>query len=217
MGDDEEVARRIKGGADVNQQWFSTDQSPTITWPLTIAVQKKDYDNIERLLAADANQNPEASTSKAQYPMNAAVFADDPQVLSMLIAHGGNVDREPRHPVDSLLMYATFHDKVNSTAALIKGTALHIAASRGNKNIVHLLLAAGADTAIRDKDGNTAADLAENFSSPARPPVKKAAKPKKKKGPKRPAPPVWRRALWRPARLLRLGGRRAPPHLQKKK
>lgn len=49
-------------------------------------------------------------------------------------------------------------------------TALHEAAARGHREIMGLLVDAGADVAIRDREGKTAADLLETWARrPGRP------------------------------------------------
>jgi hypothetical protein len=43
------------------------------------------------------------------------------------------------------------------------GTPLHHAASWGRREVIDLLLARGADHAIRNRDGKTAAELSEGI------------------------------------------------------
>jgi cytohesin len=100
--------------------------------------------------------------------LHEAAKGGDPELIRRLVARGLDVDahdEDGRTPLQDAVAYG----KVEAVAALIeagadvnagKGSALRTAAQRQNIPIVQLLLAAGADPSLKDREGRTAASLA---------------------------------------------------------
>jgi ankyrin repeat protein len=95
------------------------------------------------LVEAGADVNRPSRNSIRVSPLHSAVASarDSVQLVDLLLSHGATPD-----PVEFL-----------------EATPLHSAAASGSREIVEKLLAAGADSKRKTKDGKTAADLARQY------------------------------------------------------
>ena len=169
-GDNTAVAQRlIERGANVNLAGRGG------VTPLAVAAYRGNDVIAESLLARGADDSATDETGKS--PIIYAAAAGWADVVSRLLAR--NVDINARYANDlTLLMWACGPDDSALESQAIKvvqqlldagahvddrdargRTALMIAAEGGHANIANLLLAHGADPALRDKDGKRAADL----------------------------------------------------------
>jgi len=169
-GDNTAVAQRlIERGANVNLAGRGG------VTPLAVAAYRGNDVIAESLLARGADDSATDETGKS--PIIYAAAAGWSDVVSRLLAR--NVDINARYANDlTLLMWACGPDDSALESQAIKvvqqlldagahvddrdargRTALMIAAEGGHANIANLLLAHGADPALRDKDGKRAADL----------------------------------------------------------
>lgn len=103
-------------------------------------------------------------------PLIAAAWqADSPDVVRFLLAHGAD-PTAVRTNGDGALHWAASGPVAELLAAadpttldaryLFDQTPLHVAVAKGHRDVVRAFLAAGADTAARDKHGDTPLDLA---------------------------------------------------------
>ncbi len=131
-------------------------------------------------LLIDRGADPKLGDATGKAPICYAVARGYGKVVRVLLDH--SIDVNARYGNDlTALMWAAGHEDAagSSDVADVIGllidrgarlndqdnrgrTALMIAASLGHENAVDLLLAKGADKALRDKSGKTAADLATN-------------------------------------------------------
>ncbi|KAM8947089.1 NF-kappa-B inhibitor epsilon [Pelodytes ibericus] len=105
---------------------------------LHIATLKKDYSLISLLLESGADINDQEGTS-GKTPLHLAVEILDSSLLSQLLRH---------RPCVNSFMY-------NGC------TPLHLAVGRKDADLARLLCQAGADTLLRNREGETPHDLAE--------------------------------------------------------
>ncbi|MBS0188376.1 MAG: ankyrin repeat domain-containing protein [Planctomycetes bacterium] len=130
-GDPESVNRLVKSGADINAK-NKWGQTALMT-----ALRAGNKEKVDILLSAGANPND--TDLDGMTPMHMAAEGDAPtDVIVLLVKRGGNIDAQ-------------------SAAGL---TPLMIACDRGDVEKVKVLLASGAKTSIKDKDGSTALDWA---------------------------------------------------------
>jgi ankyrin repeat protein len=169
-GDRTAVAQRlIKRGADVNLAGRGG------VTPLAVAAYRGNDTIAEALLARGADDRATDETGKS--PIIYAAAAGWFDVVTLLLTR--NVDINTRYANDlTLLMWASGPDESAPEPQAIKvvqemldlgariddrdargRTALMIAAEGGHAGIADLLLARGADPALKDKDGKRAADL----------------------------------------------------------
>lgn len=169
-GDNTAVAQRlIERGADVNLAGRGG------VTPLAVAAYRGNDGIAEALLARGADDRVADDTGKP--PIVYAAAAGWSDVVTRLLAR--NVDVNARHANDlTLLMWACGPDESaleNQSIKVVQllldagahiddrdargRTALMIAAEGGHANIANLLLARGADPALKDKQGLRAADL----------------------------------------------------------
>ena len=169
-GDKTAVAQRlIERGADVNLAGRSG------VTPVAAAAYRGNDSVVEHLLNHGADDRVADETGKLPivYAAAGARFA----VATRLLAR--NIDVNARYPNElTLLMWASGPDESAAEAEAIKvvsilldagariddrdargRTALMIAAEGGRSEIARLLLARGADAALKDKAGKRAADL----------------------------------------------------------
>ena len=165
-----EVAKRlIERGADV-----SLAGRGGVT-PVSAASYRGNDGLVEALLAGGADDRAADDTGKPPIVYAAAAARFD--VVTRLLAR--NVDINTRYPNDlTLLMWACGPDEAAPEPQALKivqqlldagahiddrdargRTALMIAAEGGRSTIANLLLARGADPALKDKAGKRAADL----------------------------------------------------------
>jgi ankyrin repeat protein len=169
-GDSTAVAQRlVERGADVNLAGRGGVS------PLAVAAYRGNDPVAAALLARGANDRATDETGKS--PIIYAAAAGWFDVVTRLLAR--NVDINARYANDlTLLMWASGPDESTPEAQAIKvvqqlldtgariddrdargRTALMIAAEGGRSGIANLLLARGADPALKDKDGKRAVDL----------------------------------------------------------
>jgi len=123
----------IERGADVNLQ----DIHGRV--PMFVALAEHRPEVAARL--AEADTNPNVRTVDGSTLLMAAVRAEEVQLVQWALDHGIDVN-------------AIRPEKNNATALIL-------AARKGNAEIVHLLLAAGADPRAVNSDGKTALDIAK--------------------------------------------------------
>jgi uncharacterized protein len=163
------VQRLVERGADVNLTGRSGIS------PVAAAAYAGSDPIVEILLAHGADERAADETGKPPIVYAAARARLD--IVKRLLAR--NIDINARYPHDlTLLMWASGPDEKVSEADAIKvatylldagaqiddrdargRTALMIAAEGGHAELVALLLARGADPAIKDRAGKRAADL----------------------------------------------------------
>lgn len=161
--------RLIDRGADVNL----TGRSGTS--PVAAAAYDGDDAVVEMLLAHGADERTADETGKPPIVYAAARASLD--IVKRLL--GRNIDVNARYANDlTILMWAAGADEKVAEADVVKlvrylldvgahvddrdargRTALMIAAEAGRADVANLLLAHGADAALKDKTGNRAADL----------------------------------------------------------
>ncbi|XP_026828523.1 uncharacterized protein LOC105286418 isoform X2 [Ooceraea biroi] len=136
----------IETGAEVNTTDIAGDT------PLHVAVEAGHKEIVEILLAKGANINTKCNNP----PLLSAIKNNNKEIAEILIANGANVDEESSKPL--LLAVSTGYTDVveillKTAAVNIKGpgniTALHLAATRGHKDIVNALINGGADSDAR--------------------------------------------------------------------
>ena len=106
-----------------------------------------------------------------------AIEADDPQMLGELLDTLAEKNRLDRLPPDTLLFTCSQGNRAECARLLLeKGEAaaltqtdpmgrfpLHLAVENGDLDTVRVLLDAGADANVRDKDGVTPLNLCKSF------------------------------------------------------
>jgi ankyrin repeat protein len=117
-GDKDTLEGLIGSGADVNAKggYFCS--------ALCAATLRGRADIVQILLDAGADANRQYSSASESTPLQIATANESPEIVSMLIATGANIDEE---------------------RGMMNGCALQIASLRGFKEIVHILLQGGAD------------------------------------------------------------------------
>ncbi|MCZ8115060.1 ankyrin repeat domain-containing protein [Silanimonas sp.] len=145
-GDLDAITRRVESGVDPDTVFSSTSNEPLVAW--AIRVQRPD--SLQRLLELGADPNvvmpapPEDGEVRTHVgAMVAAVEAEDPQYLDMLLAHGGDPDH-----------------RVVGSNTLLK----HAFYFRNWTHIQRLILG-GADINARDETGNTILEIFAGFGS----------------------------------------------------
>jgi uncharacterized protein len=169
-GDRTAVAQRlIERGADVNLAGRGG------VTPLAVAAYRGNDTIAEALLAHGADDRATDETGKS--PIVYAVAAGWFDVVTLLLTRNIDINTRYAHSL-TLLMWASGPDESTPEPQAIKvvqqmldlgariddrdargRTALMIAAEGGHVGIANLLLARGADPALKDKDGRRAADL----------------------------------------------------------
>ena len=106
------------------------------------------YQITQELLSRDVDVN--ISTEEGFTPLLLAAYSGDVNLVIAILAYGeGETDEQAQRFVD-----------LNAITRQMRYTALHLAALRGHKEIIILLIDEGADYTMRNLDGKTAADIA---------------------------------------------------------
>jgi len=138
---------------------------------LCFAVRNGFRDLTEKLLDAGTDANTKDIKHGGSALVNAVECADK-EMAKLLIAHGADVNTGGDHG-QSPLYYAASYNKDVIELLLARGAntnagpILHNAVARGDREIVRLFLAHGADTSVRDADGKTPLDLATDIGDTA--------------------------------------------------
>jgi ankyrin repeat protein len=128
----------VKSGADIN----ATAENDTTV--LQAAIQNRNSEAVAYLLELGAD--PEARTYRGMTVVSDAVMAEDEEILRLLLKRGVSL----------------------SVTDDSKGyTPLHYAAASGNRKIVEMLLAAGADPSTRTKHRELPEDIAREAGDDA--------------------------------------------------
>ncbi|CAG9325167.1 unnamed protein product [Blepharisma stoltei] len=107
--------------------------------PLHIAADNFDYQTAKILLKYSAD--PKIANLEGETPLHNATYRGDDKIVNLLLQN----DADP-----------------NSLTTQLGQSPLHIAASNGHLEIIKLLLSHGADPDIKDKQGDSALNLAKN-------------------------------------------------------
>lgn len=132
------VQRLLAAGADPNARHDINIGVETVTdTPLYAAAGAGHHQVAEALLDAGAEVDIEAD--EGWRPVHHAALNGEVKMVGLLAARGADINR----------------------AEEMKGqTPLHIASARCDKEMVRLLISLGADTACKDRDGKTPAEVA---------------------------------------------------------
>jgi ankyrin repeat protein len=158
----------IEQGADLAAEM--NDLTTGIVTPLMSAAASGQAKVVEMLIKAGADVNQRDSEDGCT-ALHYATYCDDSKALEILMQYGAEVDAlsfEETAPLFS----ATAKENTNALVRLLDagaeidrnstyGTALHQAATWGRDESVRVLLNAGADRDITDRNGKTALQLAE--------------------------------------------------------
>ena len=127
---------------------------------------------IESGSPVDTIQAPTVHAYDIATPLFFASCRDDPEMIRMLAAHGADVnarsasnfmplaDCAGQASPEAVRVLLAVGANVNALSSMYDLTALHNAAQANRTETVRILLAAGADPAIRDRFGKTARDYA---------------------------------------------------------
>jgi ankyrin repeat protein len=151
---------------------------------IALAARAGAIDTLRYLISAGANLN--ASTSVNETPlMLAAYFRDDGNVstdrhdfaVRLLVEAGASLENVPNSYTP--LSYAAYNNRQRALRYLIErgarldadasggtvyvNTPLMMASIQGNRDVVRMLLVAGADPLIRVRDGHTAREFAVKY------------------------------------------------------
>lgn len=122
--------------------------------------------------ALNRGGSPKWNAAAQEHPLNLAVRAGRPDNVRLLLQHGGNVNATGREggttsmfaiesPRSAAVLRVLLQWKPNLDATDAEGrTALMLAVAFLEPECVALLLQAGADPTLRDRQGRTALDLA---------------------------------------------------------
>jgi ankyrin repeat protein len=152
----------LEAGADPNAMVKSWSETVDVAY---FACRSGWRPALEKLLKAGAN---------ASAALRSAAWNEDPELLDVTIEHGGRIDEaldEGRPVLNELVRWGQVRPALN---LLERGaspnlqdprgwTALHQAASRGNRRLIEALLEAEADPKMKDADGMTALDIAKKM------------------------------------------------------
>jgi ankyrin repeat protein len=139
---DLETARAlIDAGAAINDITSAVGIIPTT--PILAATLRGDTAMVEYLFARGAEVNPSPEASPMGTPLGRAVVNNQIEMVKALLAKGAKVNQ-----VDGLGM-TPLHDTATVDYA--------------DPTVAELLLATGADTKTKDKQGHTAMELAKEY------------------------------------------------------
>lgn len=134
-GDAAAASRHTRGGADPNRGVFGNPA------PLFVAVQNEDTAMTEALLSCGANPDLSSSTLGITPLMTAVTENTGSSIVALLLAKGANPDLQNQQGE----------------------TALHMCVNLGKPDMAKLLIEAGADVNLGDRDGVTCLNLARSF------------------------------------------------------
>jgi ankyrin repeat protein len=179
------VASRYRGNAEVVRLLLKKGARPNVdkgvevrndASALFLAVMVGDVETVKALVDAGARLDLRMKIigTFPATPLNIATFLEGPAMVEYLISKGGNPNEVDGDKI-SLLAWATISNRVNTVQSLLaRGaqlnsvdrfgmTPLLYAASidYGNTAMLETLVAAGADTSAKTKEGLTALDLAK--------------------------------------------------------
>jgi len=137
----EAILALAKAGAEVDGE------------PIWKSLENRRLKSLEALLAAGANINQRGHNEIT--PVLFAVMNNDMRLLSIILKHKPDLNLFGRFP----FAFHGFPD-IPSEERYRDRTPLMFAAESGNKQMVEVLLQAGADRFIKDRHGKTALDLA---------------------------------------------------------
>ena len=143
--------------------------------PLILACEKGHFDVVDLLLKA--NGNPNLSTHKGVTPLMMASRHGHSDIVRILL--DANADPNLQHPASGLtaLMYASFSGCLESVELLLMSgadasvlslrglSALHLAASKGHEDIVHLIQAVELSQSSSNSPVLTTNEIASNVSN----------------------------------------------------
>ena len=135
--------------------------------------------DVERVLLADAALAT-AYAPDGHVPLGLAAFFAHPSTVRLLLAHGADVHAAARNEMQVQPLHAAVAGRsLEATVAILDAgagpnarqqagyTALMGAAAAGRHDLVDLLLARGADPALLEDAGKSAAAIAEEHGQPA--------------------------------------------------
>jgi hypothetical protein len=162
-GNNEQVQAIARSGVDIQQQ----DQYDEA--PLMRAVREGQIDIVDTLIKAHAD--PNIQDHYGETPLMHATIDHNIQIVNILIDAHANPNMQDKLRI-SALIYAKHHLelskillKANADPDIgvshpVHATALMLAAEEGDDQLVHALLAAGADYNMKDKNFNTVTEYA---------------------------------------------------------
>jgi ankyrin repeat protein len=147
---------------DYKKDWFPTSSEEPL--PLDAAIQRGDLSEVRRLLAAGANPNARWSQSGDRFPLQEVLEGrpfgyriDDPaELIRLLLKHGADPNAK-WCPFESRVSHDSVGPVCTSDSAM---TPLMRASFTDSREIVAMLLAAGADPTQRDWGRASALDYA---------------------------------------------------------
>ena len=135
--------------------------------PLHIAAEKKDVNLTAFFIALGANVN--ALDNERRSPLGISAEKEDPGVAKLLAAAGADIHVPMKNKstpaLTALALKGELLSAILSPASLEAGdnrdrTILHLAGLAGNTEAAEIILALGPELERKDRDGNTALDLA---------------------------------------------------------
>jgi ankyrin repeat protein len=139
-----------------------------------------DLAHLEEILAATPGA-VNTQSADGWTALHLAGFFGRPQAAKLLIAHGADFSAYCNNAMRNMPLHAALAGAQNielirlllESGASVKATGatgitpLHLAASRGNQAAIDMLLAKGADKAVKMDNGQRPADLAREHGFPA--------------------------------------------------
>ena len=143
-GHTEVVKYLLSEGGNINHDEFSEGTL------LTLAAFTGDVAFIPYLLDAGAEID-HAMPRGGETALHHAADNDQTAAIRLLIQHGADVNHRTKHNGPSELNFGAFSGE----------TPLHVAAVRGDREMIETLLAGGADKTVKTANGETPLDQAE--------------------------------------------------------